>query len=61
MVIFTYKNYRGKVSERKVSNAIIERGDSPYHGKDVLLLKAFDLDKQQHRDFLVSDIISWKY
>ena len=55
---FTYTNYKGITSDRKVMPMGIYWGSTEYH-KDQWLLKAFDLVKNEIRVFAVKDIISF--
>lgn len=55
---FLYKNWKGKVSTRKVEIIEYKYTVSHYHGdEEQLFLIGFDLDKQQERTYLVADII----
>lgn len=56
---FTYRNYKGITSNRKVIPINIYWGSNEYHEGDQWLLKAFDLDKNEIRFFAVRDIISF--
>lgn len=53
---FTYRNWRGEVSERHVRIIGIRFGSSEWHPEPQLLLRAFDLDKGEEREFAVNDI-----
>jgi predicted DNA-binding transcriptional regulator YafY len=57
-ISFTYKNWKGETSERKVKPENIEYTTSLYHpgAGYALFLHAFDVEKQQYRDFLCKDI-----
>lgn len=55
---FTYRNYRGEVSNRKVQDPQKPfYGTSPFHEGEQWFLRAFDVDKQDFRDFAVKDIL----
>lgn len=53
---FTYKNYRGEVSRRRVRPLSIRVGSSEYHPEPQLLMLAYDLDKEAEREFAVKDM-----
>jgi len=56
-ITFTYKNYKGDFSERTVIPERIKYGYSQYHGPhDLCLLWAYDVNKEQYRDFAIKDI-----
>ncbi|WPH64687.1 hypothetical protein [Vibrio phage vB_VpaP_SJSY21] len=56
---FVYKNYKGDYSERKVIPEKLEyQEDNEYHGSGWVLI-AFDLDKCDKREFLVTDIVTF--
>jgi len=55
-VAFAYRNWRGEVSERHVRIIGIRFGSSEWHPEPQLLLRAFDLDKGEEREFAVNDI-----
>lgn len=54
---FMYQNHQGKVGLRSVHpcSIVYEEGNR-WHG-DSWLIKAYDYDKQQMRDFCVDDVI----
>ena len=56
---FTYRNYRGEVSERRVIPGEIYYGNTEFHEDDQWLLRAYDLGKESYRDFAVADILSF--
>jgi predicted DNA-binding transcriptional regulator YafY len=53
---FSYKNWRGETSMRTVLPIKIWWGKTDWHPHDQWLLKAFDMDKEQERDFALTDI-----
>ncbi len=53
---FEYKNYKSIVSRRNVQPIKIWYGETKYHPIKQYFLKAYDLDKDQERDFALSDI-----
>lgn len=56
---FTYRNWEGNIAERTVKPINIFYGGSDYHaGYGLkLFLKAYDVDKQAVRHFLIEDIL----
>ncbi len=56
---FTYRNYKGIISDRKVIPLCIHFGSNKYHKEKQWLIDGFDLDKQEHRVFAMNDIISF--
>jgi predicted DNA-binding transcriptional regulator YafY len=57
-VVFDYKNWKGEQSTRRVLVSGFYWGSTTYHPTDQLILRGFDLDKSQTRDFAVADIIN---
>lgn len=53
---FTYRNYRGEVSTRRVLPIKIYFGPTQWHPIPQYLLRALDLDKEAVRDFAWADI-----
>jgi predicted DNA-binding transcriptional regulator YafY len=60
IVQFNYKNYKGSHNVRTVVPVEIWFGSTKYHTKDQWLLKAYDLDKMDYRDFALKDIENWE-
>lgn len=58
---FTYKNYRGEISRRRIrpSGMEIRFGSTEWHPEPQLLMLAYDLDKESFREFAVRDI-DWR-
>ncbi len=56
-LIFTYKNYRGEVSERRVEPQQFMYGKNIWHHEEQWFLRAMDLDKGEIRNFAVKDIV----
>lgn len=54
---FVYLNWKGNVSIRRVRDAEFWFGRTFYHPDEQWFLKAFDLDKQEERNFAAKDII----
>jgi len=57
---FTYKNYRGEVSERKICSSRLEYGTTEFHPEPQWFLTAWDYDKQEHRSFALKDMTNVK-
>ncbi|WP_421983415.1 hypothetical protein [Roseibium sp.] len=53
---FTYTNYRGETSQRRVKPLHLWHGSTEHHPKPTLLLCGLDLDKNAERDFKLTDI-----
>lgn len=58
-ITFLYKNYRGKVAQRIVSNPSLVYEHSIYHGT-CWMIRGLDVHKQEIRDFKILDIIETK-
>ena len=56
-ITFTYRNWKGEVSERNVIPIKLWRGSTEFHIGNQLLLTAWDVDKKAERTFVVADII----
>jgi 8-oxo-dGTP pyrophosphatase MutT (NUDIX family) len=54
-----YTNYKGETAWRKIFPLQLWFGKTAWHPKEQWLLKAFDLEKQEPRDFAVQDIQKW--
>lgn len=55
-----YKNWRGEVAERRIVPESFFYGATQWHPENQWFMRAFDLDKQEYRDFALKDIHSWK-
>ncbi len=55
-IIFEYRNWRGDVSIRRVLPQRIWFGATEWHPGAQWLLEAFDLEKNEVRDFALCDI-----
>lgn len=53
---FTYRNYRGEIALRRVQPLAIRFGSTEWHPEPQWLLRAFDLDKGEEREFAMRDI-----
>jgi len=53
---FSYKNWRGEVSQRTVRPISIRFGATIRHGTEQWLMLAFDQEKQAHREFAMTDM-----
>lgn len=56
-IIFTYKNYRGEVAERRVFPLSFGFGTSQYHHGPQWFMVGLDLDKHEARAFALADIV----
>jgi hypothetical protein len=54
-ITFLYKNYAGKLSIRRASDPVFYWGQTSWHPEDQWMFKAYDLDKEAHRDFALKD------
>lgn len=54
-LIFDYENHRGELSERTVIEPQIYFGQTEWHPRPQWLLRAFDLGKNESRDFALGD------
>lgn len=57
---FYYKNYKGVHSMRTVEAPMMWYGQTEYHKKMQWFIKAYDVEKEDFRDFAVSDIIHFE-
>lgn len=57
---FYYRNYKGICGLRRVQEPRWWYGKTQYHDKMQWLLQAFDIDKQDFRDFAARDIIHFE-
>ena len=60
LVTIKYKNYKGKISQRKIIPKQIRYDSTKWHPKSQWLLDAFDIDKMESRSFAIKDILSWR-
>jgi len=56
-----YKNYRGESGLRKIFPFEIFYGKNEYHKEEQWLMKVWDLDKEDFREYALKDIIEWKF
>jgi predicted DNA-binding transcriptional regulator YafY len=56
---FDYINWEGKRAVRRVRPIEIWYGKTEWHPKNGWLLRALDLDKNEERNFSLSDIIKF--
>lgn len=59
-VSFAYTNWKGETSVRRVIPKRSWFGATEWHHEPQWLLWAFDLDKQDHRDFALRDVRDWQ-
>lgn len=53
---FGYTNHRGEYSLRRVVPEYIWFGITEYHLEEQWLMRAFDIDKEDYRDFAIEDM-----
>jgi predicted DNA-binding transcriptional regulator YafY len=53
---FTYTNHRGETARRRVKPIELYHGSTAWHPEPQWLLRAWDLDKDNHRDFALAGI-----
>lgn len=56
---FYYRNWKGEEGYRRVVNPEILYKESEYHKGMQFILRAFDLDKDDFREFAMADIIQY--
>lgn len=56
---FYYRNYKGEYAYRTVQNPLFWFGNTEFHREPQWLIKAYDVEKQDFRDFAVKDIIEF--
>lgn len=54
-IIVEYENWRGVVAEREISPQEIWHGATEWHSEPGLMLRALDVEKNEVRDFRISD------
>lgn len=54
---FSYLNYRGEVSVRRVQSPHLYWGSTDWHPAPGWLMRAWDVDKQAWRDFATADMV----
>ncbi len=57
LLTFKYKNWKNIISIRKVKVIKFWIGVTKFHKEKQVFMKAFDIGKQEKRDFAVKDII----
>lgn len=55
-----YINWKGIMNYRNIIPENIYFTSTQWHPQEQWILHAFDLDKQEYRDFAIKDIKSWK-
>lgn len=58
LIIFKYKNWKGKISERKVIFKYFFFGKTKFHPEYQCFMVGFDLDKMEYRQFAVNDVLA---
>lgn len=56
-ISMVYTNYKGETSTRRIVPGNIYWGKTKWHPEDQWLMKAFDLDKWESRDFVLKDCL----
>lgn len=56
ITLVNYRNHRGEVSTRRIEPLQMWFGSTQWHPNRQWLLKAFDHDKQEWRDFAMTQI-----
>ena len=59
-VEISYTNYKGETAVRRVHPLSLSLGESKWHSGRRLFLLAYDLDKEDYREFDVNEIHDWK-
>jgi predicted DNA-binding transcriptional regulator YafY len=59
-VTFTYKNYRGETSVRRVRPIRMSFESNEYHSERQWMIHGFDIDKDDDRTFTMADITDWQ-
>lgn len=54
-----YKNWRGETAERKIIPLEVLFDKTEYHPEKQWLLRVYDLDKNDCRDYALRDIQKW--
>lgn len=60
MVKISYTNWRGQTALREIYPIGFSFGATRYHPKKQWLLKAYDIDKMEYRQFAMKEIKSWQ-
>lgn len=60
VVLFDYMNWKGNMSTRKVMPKYVHFGSTEWHKEEQWLLSAWDIDKNDARDFAIKDISKWR-
>ncbi len=58
-VYIRYKNYQGKIANRRILPKKFWFGATRWHSEKQYLLDALDMDKNQQRSFAMKDILAW--
>lgn len=56
-VWFTYTNWRGETSERKVLPLSIWFGSTEWHPEEQWFIRGTDVEKGEERDFALTDMV----
>lgn len=60
IVTILYINWRGVESERRIIPQELYFTSNEWHKEEQWLLKAWDLDKEDYRNFAMKDIRKWQ-
>ncbi|WP_198652739.1 hypothetical protein [Escherichia coli] len=55
----SYKNWKGKISDRLVTEPSLWFGHTEYHSEDQWMMRALDVEKGEYRDFALKDILKF--
>jgi len=58
-VKIVYKNWKGITSERLILPERIWWGSTEWHTEDQWMMRAIDLEKNEVRNFAMTDVLSW--
>lgn len=59
IVKLRYKNWKGEVKVRTVWPMRIWYGSTEYHKDPQWLMKVYDMDKEDYRDYALRDVEEW--
>lgn len=60
IVTIEYTNWKGARAKRKIDPINMYFGKTEHHQDPQWLLRAYDLDKKDYRNFAMKDIHSWE-
>ncbi|AKU44182.1 hypothetical protein CPT_Murica90 [Escherichia phage Murica] len=59
LIRMKYRNWKGVVADRCVTEPNLWFGSTEYHKEEQWLMRAFDVDKGEYRDFALKDILQF--